>query len=258
MSFLAAALCAVLREELAVVKVELAESRIGAPRLEMRVHPLENAFLRFTVAGLKTGDDGQRKMTFSYTLRDSGGTALMKEVKGEASGEDALPVSPGVVWCNFRLTAEVKGPVTLSLRIRDEVAGKEVTKDVKVDLSPAEAAIVGARFTADPGGETPRAPVFVVGEQAVAHYDVVALKVKEGTIWYRQDLEIVEAGTGKRVYLKEKLFDYRPGEAQPVVSAHHSVMCSRPGRFVFRIVGWDMNDGGRKIERSLPFEVREP
>ncbi|MBI2930423.1 MAG: hypothetical protein HYY16_02125 [Planctomycetes bacterium] len=247
-----------LQDDLRVTKVELVDSKCGAAREKIAVRPQEWAILRFEVEGLTSDQKGERRLSFSFTVADVDGETIVKETKGQADGSDALPPSPGFVVCEFRVDDTVKGPVVLTLTLTDKVSGKKATHDVKVEILPVSLAVVTPHFATDREGDTHRAPVFAVGEYATLFYDVVGLKNSDKGLWYQQDLEIVDAATGKRVSLKEKLFDYKSDRPMAVVNAHYTLLCSRAGKFVFRILGRDMNDEGKAVTREVPFEIREP
>lgn len=245
-------------QELRIEKALVLDTRIGPPRAGLTVHPMETVNVRFDVAGVKANDKGERRLEFTFTVTDGDGKEILKDAKGEGGGADLFPPSVMPIVCYFRLPEEkLKGPIKVSFTAKDLVAGLEVKKDVPLELLPADLAIVNARVTLDAEGEMVRPPVCVVGEMAMVHFDAVALKKKDGAVWLQQDLEILDAATGKRLSFQEKLLDHKEQAETAVVSARHPFLCGRAGRFTYKIVVRDMNDGGRKVEKVLTIEVRE-
>ncbi len=244
-----------LQDDLKIARVSLVDSKGGPARAKMAVQPFEWATLRFELLGMKENADGERKIAFEFSVADAEGKAVLKDQKGTAGGIDTFPPSTGCVICQFRVGEDVKGPVTLTLNVTDEVGGKKALHAVKVEILPVSLAVVTPHFAVDRAGDVHRAPVFGLLEQTMLFYDVVGLKNTDKGVWFQQDVEIVDAGTGKRVYFKEKLFDYKSGKALGVVNANYPVFCSRAGKYVLRILGRDMNDGGKAFTREVPFEV---
>jgi hypothetical protein len=246
-------------DDLKIRSISLSETKIGRARREMKAHPFEQAVVRFEIEGLRTDEKGERKLAFSYTLLDADGRTLLDPIKGDTEGIDFLPPSSGWVYCYFRLNnPETKGPVRVVVEATDGVSGKSLKAEAKVEVLPADPAIVYARFVSDAAGQVPRCPVFCMGESAALHYDVVSLTLKDNSVAFEQDVEIVDAATGERLFLKEKFFDFKSDKPMAIVNARFSIPCSRPGLFLARLKARDMNAGGKLIERAIPFEVRAP
>src|SRR5262249_48674838 len=132
--------------ELRFEKIEAAHGLLGPLRKSLDCYPEDEVLFRFMVAGLATTAESKVDCLRTVTLKDAKGDTLLQ---GKRPMVGVLGLGGGVIPADANLTLGEKlapGQYTVVVHFRDNLAAKAVTFERKLNVKPAEFALVAQRF----------------------------------------------------------------------------------------------------------------
>ena len=266
MRLIAATLALTLSAATAEAKLEIrdiqaAHGQFGPERKSAEYVAGDQVYFRYTVAGLRTDDEGHVRADIALKLTDAKGARLLDQETAIltllALGGDALPADASIdLDQNFP-----PGEYEISVEVRDVTANDKASFRRKFTVKATEFALVRVRFSHDEEG-TAAAPVGGrVGQNLVVRLQAIGFDRGKGQIDVEMEVEVLDA-RGKVVTSRPIRTGIRSEEADEVkradrINLSSNLTLNRPGDFVLRLTVLDKMTG-KKVAFESPLKVSGP
>lgn len=199
----------------------------------------DEAYYRFTIAGVKSDADGRLAAEIHLRVTDAQGKEVLKTAVPVqavmALGGDTLPGSARVNL-NDPITP---GEYELTVEVKDLNAGESASFRRKFTCKPEEFAAVQVRFYQDPDGKLPAPVGGMVGQTLFVRFYGIGFDRGQGEIDLEFDIRVFD-GQGKPVTpkpIRAAFHNEDPAVVKQVgrLNFKGEMTLNRPGEFVLRL-----------------------
>jgi hypothetical protein len=220
----------------------------------------DEVFFRFTVAGVRTDDDGWARAEIRMTVTDAKGKVITRD---ESPFQQMIDLGGGSVpaSASFNVGEDVPpGEYELAVVFTDLLARESVSFKRKVVCKAEEFALVRVRFSHDAAGMVPAPVGGTVRQKLFVRLKAVGFARKD-EIDVEMEMTVLDE-KGKPVIpkpIRAAAHTEKPDEVKHATSVTlpGTVGLNRPGEFVLRIVVTDKLTN-KKLTFETPLRVTAP
>lgn len=251
----------VAQAKLEIQNIQPVYGLLGPVRPNLDLYPHDQVLFRFVVSGVKVDAEGKIDTTMTLQMTDPAGKVLLNE-NSPLQGVLALGGNVFTVSARFNVGDQIPtGDYTLTVTVRDNLAGEEASFQRKLTAKPAGFRIVAPQFFYDSEGKVPAPVGGLVGQNLHFRLQGIGFERDQGKIDTAMIVQVLDA-EGKEMLPKPILAELRSEDAAIVkkvasLTFNGKLALNRPGLFTLRIM---LNDrlGKKNTQFEIPLEVRVP
>jgi hypothetical protein len=234
---------AVVQAKVELRNVQAAYGIFGPERKSLDMYPGDEVLFRFTVVGVRLGDDRRTDAVMAVKLTTADGDVLLAQ-------DTPLRVLLGLGGDSFPAQARINlgertpaGDYTLTVTVTDKLAGEKTSFQRKLTCKPIEFALVAPEFFLDPDGKIPAPAGGLVGQALFFRLRAVGLDRSQDKIDSTMEMHVLDA-QGKDVLPKPVTVEVKNDDAEVVrkasiITYRGSLFLNRSGEFTLQIVVTD-------------------
>jgi hypothetical protein len=244
--------------KLEIRDIQAAHGQLGPQRKSSEYVAGDQVYFRYTVAGLRTDDEGHVRVDIALKLTDAKGERLLNEETALlaflALGGDTLTADASI---NLDLGFP-PGEYELFVEVRDVTANDKASFRRKFTVKAPEFALVRVRFSHDDEGKAAAPTGGLVGQSLVVRLQAIGFDRSKGQIDVEMEVEVLDAG-GKAVTPRQIRAVVRSEEPDEVkrtdrIDLTSALTLNRPGDFTLRLTVLDKVTG-KKVAFESPLKV---
>jgi len=256
-----AAIPTVAQAKLEIRDVQSAHGSLGPERKSNEYVAGDQVFYRYTMAGVRTDEDGRTRCEMRLTITAPGGKGGKLEPVPLQSllplGGDTLPGVATVDLDSDALTGEYE----LVVEIRDLISKETASFTRKFTCKPPEFAMVRLRFYQDAAGTAPAPAGGLIRQSLFVQLRAVGFDRSKGEIDLDMELTVLDS-QGRPLSAKPVRVSYHNEKTEEArrmnwVNFSATLGLNRPGEFVLGIVLTDTSTG-KKVAFETPLRVAVP
>ncbi|MBO0701271.1 MAG: hypothetical protein J2P46_22930 [Zavarzinella sp.] len=234
--------------------VQAAHGLLGPERSDTEYLPGDEVFLRFTVTGARTTEQGRLNGEIKLTLTDAAGQTILR---------DASPVQNTLAFGGDRFPAKAAvelghqfppGEYQMTVEFKDLISGESDSFTKKFTCRPIEFGLARVRFAADEAGRSAARVDGVVGQPLHLKVVAVGFDRSAGAIDLEMEVRVLDA-KGRPVAPEPVRATVRTADPETVKAATHATFSgeltrTRPGEFRLQVTITD-----RKSGKTTTFET---